>query len=117
MILVVSTSNGIPIGTYLAQVVGVEPKPAVNDFKPSLLWTFEILSGTQEKQKVSGFTSQVPKPTTNCGKFLSGSLGRPLQDNERIELSDLIGRRVMIVVDKAKSGASKVTSVSPSLPV
>jgi hypothetical protein len=115
MLLLVS-SGGPPPGNYTASFAGVEP--VTNDqYGAGLRWKFQILYGPQAGQIASRTTGTNPTMKNGCGRILAGLLGRELQVGEQIDISLLVGRTYLIVVQTAENGGTRVETVvqSPSL--
>ena len=67
--LVVSSGEGVPAGSYLANVTGVEP--VNNEYGDGLRWQFQVVNGQHKGSKTSRTTQTKPSPKNGCGKVLA----------------------------------------------
>lgn len=106
---------GVPVGSYLAIFLSIDPID--NQYGPALRWVFEITSGPYISKTISRFTR--PEFTTNnaAGKMLNGIVGRQVEADEEIDLSDYFGKLYQIEVKESPKGESvRVERCYPSNP-
>jgi hypothetical protein len=106
-------SGGVPVGNYTATFAGTEVQPANKEksYPPGIRWKFTIDAGPCAGQTASRITGSVPSPKNNCGKVLSGLLGRPLREGEQIDPDQFLNKRYMVVVAATEGGATRVEGV------
>ena len=104
------SNAGVPVGSYLAKFVGVEPTS--NEIGEGIRWIFEVTNGPQRGQRCSRITNAVPTLKNACGKILAG-LGAVLVAGAQVDIDGFVGATFLIVVAQTDSGATRVESVSP----
>ena len=73
-------SNGLPIGAYKAEFVGIEVSKH-DKYGPGLKWTFAVTEGPQQGREAYRTATTPLSPTNCCGKFLAALKGeRPSVD-------------------------------------
>lgn len=108
-------AGGVPAGKHVVKFQGLEQKAGFNG-KAGLLWQFEVAVGPNAGGRVSGMTDLKPKPTTKCGRFLVGILGRPLKVGETVDLTPYLGKLYTIGVEQTDKG-SRVVGIEAGPPV
>jgi hypothetical protein len=58
----------------------------------------------------SRVTGKVPGPKNAAGKLLANLLGRQPAEGEQVDVSTLIGKRYLIVVENGQGGGTRVAS-------
>ena len=118
MTLLTVSSGGVPVDNYTATFAGVEAQPANPEkgYAPGLRWKFTVEQGPFQGQTASRVTGASPSPKNGCGKILAGLLGRALKEGERIDITQYVGKRYLIVVAPAQGGGTRVEAVVPANP-
>jgi hypothetical protein len=113
MALLTVSSGGVPAGNYTGVFAGLEDVPPNPDrkFDAGIRWRFTIDDGPCKGEIASRITGLRPTIKTNCGKMLSGLIGRPLRENEEIDTDNYLGRRFLLVVAAGAEGGSRVEAV------
>lgn len=109
-LIIQSTNQPIPQGTYYADFEGVEPYS--NDYGPALRWHWKIAQGQYAGSTIQRVTSPKPTSANACGKLLAGLLGKALANGEAVDTASLVGKRYLCVVVPTQNGGSKVETVS-----
>ena len=120
-------SSTIPQGTYDAALQKIEEKR--NNEGSYLMWTFTV-SHHGEAKTVTGVTPMHLDPGSKARFWTEALLGRPLQENEDVDLEKLYGRSCRIelsVIEKdgrefnrigrvTKAGGLKLTAKQGPVP-
>ncbi len=97
MYIVTVENTVVPTGEYLAEVLEITSE--TGNFGPQFKWKFEILKPEEYAGKaLIGWTSQSPSVKGKFVRWASASLGKLIGPNTRVDLDDLIGRKVIVVV-------------------
>ncbi len=119
------TKPGVPAGDYLAVFSRVENID--NQYGPAIRWVFTITSAPYISKEVSRFTPPDFTISNASGKILNGIVGRHIQADEEIEISDYFGRPYQIEIKESPKGEStrvercyplnpSLTTITPSRP-
>lgn len=109
------TKPGVPAGTYLTIFSRVENID--NQYGPALRWVFEITAGLYISKEISRFTRPDFTITNAAGKMLNGIVGRTVQADEEVDISDYYGRPYQVEVKESpKSESTRVERCYPSNP-
>ena len=113
MALLTVSRGGVPAGNYTGVFAGLEDVPPNTERKldAGIRWKFTIDDGPYKGEIASRITGSRPSIKTNCGKMLSGLIGRPLRENEQIDTDNYLGKRYVIVVERGQEGATRVEVV------
>ncbi len=106
---------GIPVGHYLAVFLRIDAVD--NQYGPALRWVFEIAAGPYISKEISRFTRTEFTTANAAGKMLNGIVGREVEADEQIDLSDYFGKPYQIEVKESPKGEStRVERCYPSNP-
>lgn len=100
------SASGLPVGSYGAKFIGVEP--ITNEFGDAVSLRFEVLSGDLAGQTATRICSTKLSPKSNLFGFISALKGSKPEAGEQIDLSSYFGTTGMIVVEAIDSGATRV---------
>ncbi len=106
-------------GKYTVECSAIEEAPD-NGYGPGVRWVLALYEG--DRQATSDFwqtTSPNMGPKARARQYVEAFLGRPLEEGERINPNDLIGKRCtgMVIHEPSKTKAdemvAKLVSVKP----
>jgi hypothetical protein len=108
---------GAPVGTYLAEFVGAEPREplAGSNYGPGLEWQFRVADGLHAGKIVSRTTAQDPTTKNSCGRMLLQLTGAAVGVGSEVDLAAYVGRRYTVLVEPNQTGQG--TRVGTVLPV
>jgi len=113
MALLTVSSGGLPVGNYTGTFAGIEVHPENKEkgYAAGIRWKFTITGGSYAGQVATRITSSTPTPKNNCGKILSGLLGRALTEGEKVDPDQFVG--YMLVVAPGQNGGTRVEAIVP----
>lgn len=106
-------------GKYTVECTAIEEAPD-NGYGPGVRWVLALYEG--DRQATSDFwqtTSPSMGPKARARQYVEAFLGRPLEEGERVNPNDLIGKRCsgMVIHEPSKTKAdqmvAKLVSVKP----
>ena len=105
-------NSGPPPGNYTAKLVAVEESHH-DQYGVGLRWGFCVTNGEHAGKTASRVTATTPTVGNNCGKVLTGLLGRCVKPDEEIDIDLLVGKTYLIVVAETEGGGTRVESIIP----
>jgi hypothetical protein len=108
---------GAPVGTYLADFVGAEPRQplAGTGYGPGLEWQFKIVEGLYAGKVVSRTTATEPTTKNSCGRMLLQLTGAAVGVGSEVDLAAYVGKRYKVLVEPNQSGqGTRVGTVLPA---
>jgi hypothetical protein len=107
----VSTSSGVPAGSYNACFDGIESyKENVDKFGEGVVLKFKITSGDHKGEEASRICSKKFNVKSNLYKFAKALLGRELANGEAFDFKDHIGAKGMVIVETTEGGSNRVAT-------
>jgi hypothetical protein len=107
---VAETYEPLPPGLYVGELLDIESRESANgEYRR---WSWEILDGPYEGQKVYANTSTNFGPQAKARQWIENVLGRELEAGEEIGIEDLLGDKHQLVVENVKRDGRTFDNVS-----
>lgn len=104
-------SGGVPVGSYRAKFVGVEPYTERQEqYGPGLALRFEVLDVEHAGAVATRICSQKMTPKSVLGKLAVAIKGSAIAHGESFSFANYVGVTGSIIVEETDSGGSRVSA-------
>ncbi|MEQ8847239.1 hypothetical protein [Botrimarina sp.] len=105
------TAGGVPVGSYDAEFVGVEPFEEHNEqYGPAVMLKWRITAGEHEGAEASRICSKKFSPKSTLAKLAVALKGGAIAPGESFSFDAVVGTRGSLLVEQTDSGSTRVAT-------